>query len=106
VRVLVAFTMIAMASSAFAGGVAPESDKPDVLYIGEGWSPDLSDGCVDRGECKLPELPRAAGHAGPVAMPGKAGIFGRGSRDCSGAVGGIGDIRGMFDTVSRCITGG
>jgi len=103
VRLLLALTMSLMASMASAAGVVPEAAAPDVVYIGDGWPASLTNGCADRGECQLPDLPKTVRHAYPAALPGKSG-FG-GGRDCTGAAQGVGDIRTMFDAVSRCIGG-
>ncbi len=105
-RLLVAVTMGLMAGAASAGGVVPQAGQPDVLYIGNGWPSNLSNGCFDRGECQLPELPKTTRHY-PVGMPGNVGIPGMGAGyGCSGAVQGVGDISRMYDIVSRCINGG
>ncbi len=97
-----AATLVAGAACA-ADGVAPEADKPDVVYIGEGWAPSLTNGCLDRGECKLPEFPKAERRDGPIALPGKA--FNFGGRDCTGSLQGVAGIAALYDAVSRCIGG-
>jgi hypothetical protein len=100
--------LLTLAASLLAGvasaadAIAPEADKPDVVYIGEGWAPNLKDGCLDRGECKLPAFPKAERRDGAVAIPGKAFNFGR---DCTGSLQGVADIGRMYDLVSRCIGG-
>ena len=105
-RLLVfALTMSLVTGAAWADGIAPQADQPDVVYIGDGWPANLTNGCVDRGECKLPEFPKAVRHDYPVAIPSKGGGFGGGA-DCAGAVHGVGDIRQMYDNVSRCLGGG
>ena len=106
-RLFIALTMSLTAGAALAGGVMPQTDQPDILYIGDGWPPNLTNGCLDRGECRLPELPKTVRHAYPVGMPRNGGIPGMGAGSgCSGAVQGVGDIRQMYDIVSRCISGG
>ncbi len=103
-RLLLPLALSLCAGAASAGdGIVPEADKPDVVYIGEGWSRSLTDGCADRDECKLPEFPKAARRVGPIAVPGsKALSFGR---DCTGSLQGIADIRAIYDAVSRCVGG-
>jgi hypothetical protein len=102
-RLLLAVAVTFLAGAAWAGdGIVPETDKPDVVYIGEGWAPSLKDGCLDRGECKLPELPKAERHSGPFAIPGKNLNFGR---DCTGSLQGVAGIRAMYDAVARCVGG-
>ena len=52
-RLLLAVAVTFLAGAAWAGdGIVPETDKPDVVYIGEGWAPSLKDGCLDRGAIK------------------------------------------------------
>jgi len=94
--------MSLLTGAAWADGIAPQANQPDVVYIGEGWPADLTNGCVDLSECKLPELPKAVRHDYPRAMPGG----GFGGFGCAGAVQGVGGIRQMYDIVSRCINGG
>jgi hypothetical protein len=101
---VVALTMSLLTGAAWSGGIAPQADQPDVVYIGDGWPANLTNGCVDRGECKLPEFPKVVRPSYPSAMPGSRG-FGSGT-DCTGAVQGVGSIRQMYDIVTRCISGG
>jgi hypothetical protein len=106
-RLLVALMVSLMAGAASADGVAPRSDVPDVVYIGEGWPANLTNGCFDRGECQLPEIAKAAKPANPVGRT----ITGRGFLDsagsgCSGALHAGGDIAAAYATVARCLNGG
>jgi hypothetical protein len=103
-RLLVALLVTLSAGAALAAdGVVPEADKPDVVYIGEGWAPSLTNGCADRGACKLPELPKTERRGGAVAIPPNG--FNFGGRDCTGSLQGVAGIRQMYDLVSRCIGG-
>ena len=105
-RLLVAVTMSLIAGAASAGGVVPQAGEPDVLYIGNGWPSNLSNGCFDRGECQLPESLKTTKH-NPAGNVGVRGIPSMGAGyGCSGAVQGVGDISRMYDIVSRCINGG
>ena len=108
-RVLLALASTFLAGAAWAGdGIVPETDKPDVVYVGEGWAPSLKDGCLDRGECKLPEFPKAERRVGPIAAPGQYFNYGKNlsfGRDCTGSLQGVAGIRAMYDAVARCIGG-
>ena len=73
-RPLIAFMMGLTAGVAFAGEIAPRADAPDVVYIGEGWPADLTNGCFDRGECQLPEVTEAAKRTPRSADPWSAKV--------------------------------
>ena len=101
-RLLVTFMISSMAGAAYAGAITPRSDAPDVVYIGEGWPADLTNGCFDRGECKLPETT-----AGTRTPPAGRSVFGIGvGSGCSGALQAGGDVSAAFASVARCLNGG
>ena len=105
-RLLATFTVVMLTAPAWADDnvvITPEAGKPDVVYVGKDWPANFTDGCVDRGECKLPELEAERGL--PTASRGKGGFVGGSGGDCSGAVQGTRDIAGMYQLVTRCIAG-
>jgi hypothetical protein len=48
-----------VSAPALAIDIQPSVRFPSNSYIGEGWPSNLTDGCYDRGTCRLPEMGEA-----------------------------------------------
>jgi hypothetical protein len=57
------------AQPALATEIQPSARFPSDSYIGEGWPASLTDGCIDRGTCRLPGLSNKETTVATIAVP-------------------------------------